>query len=307
MKSLQDKLSVPKTLGWSALAGGICCLLWIFVFGPIARNRVYAERAEINRIQAEKEASAAKELETEEKAKNNDSEDTEDDNKEAEQQAQEQAIVPTSAAGKLFKSFGDATFNRQLHEETFENDARAAEIWDSAEMYDEDTENLFKYLQVFTACLNSFAHGANDVAHTISPMSAIIDIYQTGEVNAKAEVQKWVLAYGGAAIVTGLLLYGYNVMKSLGFRMTQLSPSRGFCAELAASLVVVTASFVEIPVSSTQVIVGAVFGVGLVGGVKNVQWLFLLQVCCSWAGLFVCAATLSAGIFSYGAFSPSIN
>ena len=85
-----------------------------------------------------------------------------------------------------------------------------------------------------------------------------------------------------------------------------MSPSRGASAELGASLIVVTASFNEIPVSSTQCIVGAVSGVGLVGGINNVQWLFLLKVCFSWAGLFFIAALLSAGLFSMLAYSPSI-
>lgn len=94
-------------------------------------------------------------------------------------------------------------------------------------------------------------------------------------------------------------------MKSIGYKLTLMSPYRGFCAELAASLGVVTASFNEIPVSSTQCIVGAVSGVGLVGGTKNVQWLFLLRVCLGWAVLFVAAVTFSAAVFSFAYYSPS--
>jgi solute carrier family 20 (sodium-dependent phosphate transporter) len=184
-------------------------------------------------------------------------------------------------------------------------DVRAAEIWRGAEEFDNDTENLFTYLQVFTACLNAFSHGANDVSNTIAPFSAVITIYQTGEVPSKTDVEKWKLAFGGAAIVIGLLLYGYKVMKTLGYKLTMMSPSRGFCAELGASLVVVTASFNAIPVSTTQCIVGAVFGVGLVGGTKDVQWFLLLKVMLSWVGLFFCATVLAAGIFAYGAFSPA--
>ena len=182
--------------------------------------------------------------------------------------------------------------------------ARAQEIWDHEEQFDEDAESLFNFIQVFTASLNSFAHGANDVANTIAPMSAIIDIYMSGEVHSKTGVPKWVLAYGGFAIVVGLLLYGYRVMKSLGYKLTMLSPSRGASAELGASLTVVTASFLGIPVSSTQCIVGAVTAVGLVGGRQAVDWWFLLKICCSWVALFFIAIIFSAGVFSFAYYSP---
>ena len=147
---------------------------------------------------------------------------------------------------------------------------------------------------------------ANDVANAIGPISAILSIYQSGGVSSKAPVQKWVLAYGGVAIVLGLLLYGYKVMKSIGYKLTILSPSRGATAELAASLTVVTASFKAIPVSSTQIIVGAVSGVGLTQGWRNVQWLFLARVCVGWAVIFVVSGILSAGVFCFCAYGPSL-
>jgi sodium-dependent phosphate transporter len=147
---------------------------------------------------------------------------------------------------------------------------------------------------------------ANDVANAIAPVSAIITIYQTSEVDSKAGVEKWILAYGGIGIVLGLLLYGYKVMKSVGYKLTMMSPSRGACAELAASLTVVTASYFELPVSSTQVIVGAMSGVGLTQGWRNVQWMFLLRVCVGWVVIFFVSAVLSAGVFSFLAYSPSL-
>lgn len=147
---------------------------------------------------------------------------------------------------------------------------------------------------------------ANDIANSIGPISAILNIYQSGGVSSKAPVQKWVLAYGGIAIVLGLLTFGYRVMKSIGYKLTIMSPSRGATAELAASLTVVTASFRAIPVSSTQIIVGAISGVGLTQGWRNVQWLFLARVCVGWAVIFFVSAVLSAGVFSFGAFGPSL-
>lgn len=212
------------------------------------------------------------------------------------------AATGTRSKGNIFTR---NTWDQDLHTQSMRESKKAREIWAHEEQFDENAEGLFTFIQVFTASLNSFAHGANDVANTIAPMSAIMDIYKTGEVNSKTGVQKWVLAYGGLAIVIGLLLYGYRVMKSLGYKLTMLSPSRGSSAELGASLTVVTASFLGIPVSTTQCIVGAVTAVGLVGGRQSVDWFFLLKICASWAALFFIACIFSAGVFSFAYYSPS--
>jgi sodium-dependent phosphate transporter len=231
-----------------------------------------------------------------------DSEEGDDD----EQAGEPKTTKRKSLLHQMSSKFVENTYGQDLHSQSMHENPEAASIWDAGEVFDPHAEQLFTYVQVFTACLNSFAHGANDVSNAIAPISAIIAIYQTGELSSKAPVQKWILAYGGVGIVLGLLLYGYKVMKSLGFKVTILSPSRGACAELAASLFVVTASFLGIPVSSTQCIVGAVAGVGVAGGRKNVQWLFLLRVCVGWVGVFFAAVIVSAGIFSFVAFSPSL-
>jgi solute carrier family 20 (sodium-dependent phosphate transporter) len=206
-----------------------------------------------------------------------------------------------------FQRLGDNTYNQDLEFESFREDSRAKEIWDAHEHYDPKAEQLFTYVQVFTSCMDSFAHGANDVANAMAPVSAILLLYQTGEIESKAPVPKWILAYGGLGIVVGLLLYGYKVIKSIGYKMTPISPSRGAMAELASALFVVTASFLGIPVSTTQSQVGAVAGIGLVGGWRNVQWLFFFKVCISWAVVFFTAVILSAGIFSMFAFTPSLS
>ena len=211
----------------------------------------------------------------------------------------------TSTVNPKSNFFTRNTWDQDLHTQSMRESKRAREIWAKEEQFDENAEGLFTFIQVFTACLNSFAHGANDVANTIAPMSAIMEIYKTGEVSSKTGVQKWVLAYGGLAIVLGLLLYGYRVMKSLGYKLTMLSPSRGSSAELGASLTVVTASFLGIPVSTTQCIVGAVTAVGLVGGRQSIDWFFLLKICASWAALFITACIFSAGVFSFAFYSPS--
>ena len=147
----------------------------------------------------------------------------------------------------------------------------------------------------------------NDIANSIAPVAAIIDIYQSGTLNPEAPVQKWILAYGGVALALGLLLYGYKVMKTIGYKLTALSPTRGSSASLASSLMVATASYIGIPVSTTQCIVGAVAGIGLVEGHNNVQWLQLLKCVVGWVLVFFAAAVFSMGLFALCAYSPSLT
>jgi len=317
-------------------------LIWLIFLGPTAKKRVDAKRVERERIAETENGSISASLQKDDSQDHVEEIDvdtymedyqkkllakTDDESVEYRTETPDmKAIVARSAiyqepvrkseptaveagdiATQMYRKFASNTFDQDLHAQSMVESSRAAKLWEDAEQFDPDAENLFNYLQVFTACLNSFAHGANDVSNTIAPLSAIIQIYREGSVDSKAKVEKWILAYGGFAIVLGLLLYGYRVMKSLGYKLTKLSPSRGFIAELSASLVVVTASFVEIPVSSTQCIVGAVTGVGLVGGVKNIEWNFLLRVCLGWVVLFFAASTFSGLVFSFGFYSPSAD
>ena len=105
--------------------------------------------------------------------------------------------------------------------------------------YDNKTEHLYSFLQVMTAAVASFGHGANDVSNAIGPLAAIYQIWQTNETLDDSEVPIWILCFGGAAISIGLWTYGYNMMRQLGNRLTLHSPSRGFSMELGAALTVV--------------------------------------------------------------------
>jgi len=205
----------------------------------------------------------------------------------------------------MWKKFAEATWERDLERESLEFDQAAADIWDRSEKYDEKTEVMYSYLQVFTACCLSFAHGANDVANAIAPLAAILAIYENGMIEDKSPVPKWVLAMGGVGIVVGLFLYGYKVMKSLGYRLVKLSPSRGFCIELSTSLVVVTASYVGIPVSTTQSTIGGTLGVGFVEGKEQVQWGYMMKVFFGWVVTFFVTCLSSAAIMSFCYYSPS--
>ena len=109
---------------------------------------------------------------------------------------------------------------------------------------------------IFTACAMAFAHGSNDVANGIGPLAAVVSIVQSGgEVAQKAALPLWILALGGAGIVVGLATMGYRVMKTIGSGITQLTPSRGYCATLAAAATVVLASRTGLPVSATGIAV----------------------------------------------------
>ncbi|KAL3784666.1 hypothetical protein ACHAW5_009571 [Stephanodiscus triporus] len=321
---IEDIMSPSWAVPMCFAIGAFFGLLWVFIFGPCAKSRIEAKKANKAALMADAvEKKADVESAPEPKAE---MEDEEFNSFEqflggeplagvgkpihAKEVVTAQAVAtPDEPAGtevkaSLFKKFMNNTVDQDLHAQSMHESARAQEIWDNEEQFDEDAEHLFNFIQVFTASLNSFAHGANDVANTIAPMSAVIGIYMRGEVSSKTGVPAWMLAYGGLAIVVGLLLYGYKVMKSLGYKLTMLSPSRGASAELGASLTVVTASFLGIPVSSTQCIVGAVTAVGLVGGRQAVDWIFLLKICCSWAALFLLAVICSAGFFSFCYYSP---
>jgi sodium-dependent phosphate transporter len=310
-KHFKGELNLSWVIPVSFGTGAVCGLTWIFLVGPIARRRV----------EAHVEEKRATELIKNDTTSVADPEDL-GNTKEAAQSSADsvaarddaipaESMQPSNGYESFmyaqYKKFADSTFDQDLAAESMHENPKAAAIWANAEVFDEHAEQLFTYVQVFTACLNSCAHGANDVSNAIAPLSAIIAIYQDGYAQSSSPVQKWVLTHGGAGIVIGLFLYGYKIMKALGFKVTPLSPSRGACAELASSLFVVTASFRKIPVSSTQCIVGAVAGVGLAAGVKNVQWFMLARICVGWVFTLFIAIILSAGVFSFAAFSPSLS
>jgi len=203
------------------------------------------------------------------------------------------------------KALADATYNRDLEGEALDMDEDAADIWDKAEVYDAKAEILYSYLQVFTACCLSFAHGSNDVANAVAPICAVLAIYDTGVLSSKAPVPSWILVMGAFGIVVGLAMFGYKVIISIGYRLTKLSPSRGFCIQLSTCLVVVTASYLGIPVSTTQSTIGGTIGVGAVEGVGGVQWYFMGTVFFGWVASFFITALTSAGIMAFCFYSPS--
>ena len=146
----------------------------------------------------------------------------------------------------------------------------------------DDVERVFGILMIVTASGMAFAHGSNDVANAIGPVAAIIGVVSTGGVAAKSVIPVWVLFLGASGIVVGLATFGYRVMATIGRKITELTPSRGFAAELAAASTVVVASGTGLPVSTTQTLVGAVLGVGLARGVGELEFGVVRTIFVSW-------------------------
>ena len=167
-------------------------------------------------------------------------------------------------------------------------------------------EKVFAVLMVFTACAMAFAHGSNDVANAVGPLAAIANVIQSGgQVAAQSTMPWWILLLGGVGIVSGLAMLGYKVIETVGRNITELTPSRGFAAELAAATTVVIASGTGLPISTTHTLVGAVLGVGLARGLSAIDLGVVGRIVISWvitlpvgAGLSILFFFTLKGIFS---------
>jgi len=167
-------------------------------------------------------------------------------------------------------------------------------------------ERVFAVLMVFTACAMAFAHGSNDVANAVGPLAAIVSVVQSGgEIASKSVMPWWILLVGGIGIIAGLAMLGYKVIETIGRNITELTPSRGFAAELAAATTVVLASGTGLPISTTHTLVGAVLGVGLARGLSAIDLNVVGRIIVSWivtlpvgAGLSIIFFFTMKGIFS---------
>jgi inorganic phosphate transporter, PiT family len=153
-------------------------------------------------------------------------------------------------------------------------------------------EKMFAWLQVFSACMMAFAHGANDVANAIGPLSAAFYIFRTGSVSLDTAVPSWTLALGGIGIVIGLATWGWRVIETIGKKITELTPTRGFAAEFGAAVTILIASRLGMPISTTHTLVGAVIGVGLARGIEALNIGMTKDIIASWV------ITLPAGAFT---------
>ena len=156
-------------------------------------------------------------------------------------------------------------------------------------------ETIFVWLQVITACYVAFAHGANDRSNAIGPMAAVWQVFKSGSLGETAEVPLWLVLLGSLGIVIGITTWGYRVMKTIGEKITHITPTRGFAAQFAAATTVLIFSmpFLAIPISTTHTLVGSVVGVGLAGGASSVDFRVFGKIAASWV-----ASIPAAGIGS---------
>ena len=161
-----------------------------------------------------------------------------------------------------------------------------------------NVEKVFGVLMMFTASAMAFAHGSNDVANAVGPLAAVVSIVESGgQVAQKSMMPAWILLLGGVGIVAGLVMYGKKVIATVGTNITELTPSRGFAATLAAATTVVIASGTGLPISTTHTLVGAVLGVGMARGIAALNMNVVRTIFMSWIITLPAGAILSIMIF----------
>ena len=167
--------------------------------------------------------------------------------------------------------------------------------------YDQDKykrlENFFISLQIMTAASVAFAHGANDVANAVGPLVTVVNIYTGVSLSTKTVIPLWVLILGGFGIVLGISTWGYRVIYTIGKKITEITPTRGFVAQLAAAFTVLVFSKLGMPISTSHVIVGAVLGVGFARGLATINYKVIRNIVYSWIVTLPVAMGVSAGIF----------
>ena len=163
-----------------------------------------------------------------------------------------------------------------------------------ANRYDVRVEHMWTYCQVLSAIMMSIAHGSNDVSNAVGPWVTTYQTYRAGEVDSSSPTPVWLLVVAGALLGIGFWFYGYRIVRSLGNRITQMSPTRGFSAELGAAITVLLASELGLPVSTTQCLTGAVMGVAVMNfDLGAVNWRQLAWIFGGWVLTLPCAGLIA--------------
>jgi len=182
-----------------------------------------------------------------------------------------ESVVIAIVSGLITMSIGIFAIKRIKVDPELDSDFRFSNV-----------ERIFGILMIFTACGMAFAHGSNDAANAVGPVAAIVSTVQTGMVAQKSDLPSWILLLGATGIVIGLATWGWRVIRTVGKKITELTPSRGFAAELAAASTVVIASGTGIPISTTHTLVGAVMGVGIARGIGALNLRVIRNIMLSW-------------------------
>lgn len=179
----------------------------------------------------------------------------------------------------------------------------------NAEVFDEDTEHVFRFIQIYTACFDSFAHGANDIANAMGMAIAAYVIFNTGKVSSKSDAEDdayWILAIGALGMACGLLFKGHRMMRLMGFKVVKVTPSRGVAIEVGAAIVVTMASFRGIPVSTTHCQYGSLLFIGLLEGIGGVNWKVTGVVMAGWILTMVVSCLTSGILTAYSTRTPMV-
>jgi PiT family inorganic phosphate transporter len=178
-------------------------------------------------------------------------------------------------------------------------------LTDQKEQY-EKVQKIFAHLQIYTASYIAFAHGANDVANAMGPVSAIFSIFQTNTIIMKVNIPIWILLLGGIGIVAGLSTYGYKVIETIGRKITEITPTRGFTAEFSTATTVLIFSKFGIPISTTHTMVGSVIGIGFARGIATLNLRVIRNIITSWFITIPTAAILTVIIYKVTLFITTL-
>lgn len=224
----------------------------------------------------------------------------------------------TNKAVKIHEDISNKYSQEHISQNSIElginNDTELKKVIDfsiSAEKFSHETEEAFRYLQIFSAICDSFSHGANDVANAIGPFAAIYLISKDTNLSKKLDMSSdsfWILSLGGVGISLGLLLYGKKITNALGHKLCKITPTRGTCIELGSALVIITGSRLKIPLSTTHCQVGATVGVGLLENKRcgSINKKLLLKTCFGWVITCVIAGVSTGIMTAQGVYSPKI-
>lgn len=223
--------------------------------------------------------------------------------KEEELETTQTETVTETTTGNRFSKFLLKGINTDIHAD-IHKDKLVSDIHENAEIFDQKTEHVFKYLQVFSAICVIFAHGAGEVGYMAGPLGSIWKIVNDGKMVSSVSAPIWVILIGASGLVVGLATYGYNVSRAMGTKLAKLTATRGFAAELATALVILIASQYGLPTSSSQCITGGIVGVGLMEGVRGVNWKLFGATFFSWIGTMFVMGVGTSALFSQGVYAP---
>jgi len=290
-----DDMAIEECLAWAFGLGGGVGVICFFVVNPILFRKIEAEWERIQLEKAEGGGAGSGMFK-----------------KPSDFPEKQPRVIQKGIFGipqRLFYAVSDHLTVSLNHdnEQLAAEDEIVAAIHANAEVFDEKTELALRPLQVLTACLDSFSHGANDVANSVGPFAAIVTVYKAGEVKKKMPMgddSYWILSLGAFGIVIGLALYGYKILHALGGKICKMTPSRGICIELGAAMVIIMGSRLGWPLSTTHCQVGATVGVACLEGAGGINWFILGKTVVGWVLTLVIVGFTAAAFVAQGAAAP---